>query len=600
MKRFLALILCLCLCLSMAPVSSAARSVAFQETLAQDLKELGLFRGVSETNFDLGRAPTRTEALVMLIRVLGKEEQALSGTYSHPFTDVAAWADPYVGYAYENGLTKGVSDDRFGTGNATCEQYLTFVLRALGYDDAAGDFSWSDPYELALSTGVCPGIVNHSEFWRADVVLISYAALPVYLKNSTQTLAGKLIASGVFTREKYDSVYDANAIAAYSTPRKLSAEEIYAQCSPAVFYIEVYDASGKAFASGSGFFLTSDGVAVTNYHVIDGACTAKATVSDTGAVYDITGVWDCSKESDWAVIQVDGSGFSSLSIGDVASIAGGQTVYAIGSPLGLQNSITQGVISNTARQESGVSYIQTSAAISHGSSGGALIDEYGHVIGITSASYVEGQNLNLALPISVVDGYGKTSLTTLAQLNNAAAPSTPSAPAAADGTTYGLLKAWIAANANDLFLDQYAAYRVVETDPSGYATDLVLFYDTENACLSMNYTFYFSSGAKASCWLDLSASGTTHTTYYYYYNSIYDQTAAAKGAAYVDAPTFSGDTPVRFQQYEGSAYDKDYHQKTNAMMVELCLYDLQIILTENAAYFSGADITAFGFPAFKT
>ena len=82
----------------------------------------------------------------MLIRVLGKESEALNGSWEHPFNDVADWADKYVGYAYENGLTNGVSDTQFGTGTASSFTYLTFVLRALGYSDVNGaDFTWDKP-----------------------------------------------------------------------------------------------------------------------------------------------------------------------------------------------------------------------------------------------------------------------------------------------------------------------------------------------------------------------------------------------------------------------------------------------------------------------
>ena len=141
--------------------ADAGRDVAYEESLAADLKQLGLFKGVSETNFDLKRAPTRLEALVMLIRILGKEQDALNETREHPFTDVPAWADAYVGYAYENGLTKGMSATKFGSGDAGAGTYLTFVLRALGYSDTDGaDFTWDNPYGLARRIGCRHGVLR--------------------------------------------------------------------------------------------------------------------------------------------------------------------------------------------------------------------------------------------------------------------------------------------------------------------------------------------------------------------------------------------------------------------------------------------------------
>lgn len=216
MKKLLALLTAAALSLSL-PLTAAARDTSFEETIASDLKSLGLFKGVSETDFDLNREPSRVEALVILIRVLGKEQDALGGYWYHPFTDVPSWADSYIGYAYQNGLTNGVSETEFGAGNAGAGTFLTFVLRALGYSDANGeDFSWQDPYTLAESVGILPDCVNTDVFWRSDVALVSYAALGANLKNSVETLAEKLITAGVFTEYQFDSCYDACALTSFA------------------------------------------------------------------------------------------------------------------------------------------------------------------------------------------------------------------------------------------------------------------------------------------------------------------------------------------------------------------------------------------------
>lgn len=184
--------------------------------------------------------------------------------------------------------------------------------------------------------------------------------------------------------------------------KELSAEQIYEKCSSAVFYIEVYNSFGEMTASGSGFFIDNNGTAVTNYHVINGCYSAKITLSNEKKTYDIMGVYDFDENEDWAIIETGVKNSNYLEIGTSSTVVGGATVFAIGSPLGLQNTISQGLISNPQRTEENVSYIQTSAAISSGSSGGALLNKYGEVIGITSASYIEGQNLNLALPMSYI------------------------------------------------------------------------------------------------------------------------------------------------------------------------------------------------------
>ena len=182
---------------------------------------------------------------------------------------------------------------------------------------------------------------------------------------------------------------------------KLSAEQIYSKCSPAVFYIEVYNSRGLPVSTGSGFFISKDGTAVTNYHVTEGASALKIYLPD-GRTYWVDSIVSASAAKDIAIIKVKGSNFPYLEIGDSDTVRGGQAIFAIGSPLGLSNTISDGIVSNPSRSISGLNYIQISAPISHGSSGGALLNQAGQVIGITSAGFDDGQNLNLAIPINLI------------------------------------------------------------------------------------------------------------------------------------------------------------------------------------------------------
>ncbi len=186
----------------------SARDYTYAEEIANKLKSIGLFKGVSDTDFDLDRAPTRTEAVVMLIRFLGKEAEALEGKHSHPFTDVPEWANAYVGYAYENKLTNGISATEFGaTSDASAAMFLTFVLRALGYSDANGaDFTWDNPYELAEKAGILTDTVNRDQFYRADVAIVAYNALEADMKGTDKALSEMLIENGAFTAEDYAKI----------------------------------------------------------------------------------------------------------------------------------------------------------------------------------------------------------------------------------------------------------------------------------------------------------------------------------------------------------------------------------------------------------
>ena len=209
MKKLISLLLILTMLLCMAPAASAADAEATQA--AETLYTLGLFRGTG-TNadgtpiFDLDKTPTRNQAIIMLVRLLGKENEALAGTWEIPFTDVTDAVRPYVGYAYANGLTNGYTATTYcGTNPIRANQYITFVLRALGYESGK-DFEVGTAWTLSDALGITHGQYNASNaanFIRGDVTQISVSALPVQQKASTETLSGKLIREGVFTEDQY-------------------------------------------------------------------------------------------------------------------------------------------------------------------------------------------------------------------------------------------------------------------------------------------------------------------------------------------------------------------------------------------------------------
>lgn len=199
-RRLLCLLLALVLLLSMLPAVYAASDEA--QTAADALHTLGLFNGTG-TNadgtpiYDLDRTPTRHEAVTMLVRLLGMESDAKYGKWELPFTDVDAWAKPYVGYAYANGLTAGTGASTYSGGaSVTAAQYITFVLRALGYTSGV-DFEWDRAWELSDQIGLTDGRYNASTsvFTRGDVALISYRALSVCLKDTDTPLSATLTAS---------------------------------------------------------------------------------------------------------------------------------------------------------------------------------------------------------------------------------------------------------------------------------------------------------------------------------------------------------------------------------------------------------------------
>lgn len=203
-KKLLSLLLAVTLLASLFLVTASAnQNREAMELSAHILYELGLFRGVGNDKdgnpvLDLDRAPTREEAAVMLVRLLGKETEALAKNHSSPFTDVSGWAKPYIGYAYQNQFTNGMSENYFGAKeNVTPAQYLTFVLRALGYN--ANDFHWQTAWDLTNELRITsPGTYDASttNFIRGDIALISSNALNGKMKNSSDNLLAYLNKNG--------------------------------------------------------------------------------------------------------------------------------------------------------------------------------------------------------------------------------------------------------------------------------------------------------------------------------------------------------------------------------------------------------------------
>ena len=172
---------------------------------AYALKKLGLVRGAAD-GMELYRGNTRAESITMLIRLLGEETPALSAAHKHPFVDVDAWAQRYVGYAYRMGYTKGVSDTRYGGSEMTTSiQYMTFILRSLGYSEEAGDFKYLTAVNDAVRLGVIPqstaAELNSNEFKRDHVVHISYLAMSARVKGSDMTLLARLVANGAVSSD---------------------------------------------------------------------------------------------------------------------------------------------------------------------------------------------------------------------------------------------------------------------------------------------------------------------------------------------------------------------------------------------------------------
>lgn len=198
-KKFLILLVVVALL-----TASAFAATVTQYNTADAMNELGLFQGMGGGDYALDNGLTRAQGTTLLVRMIGKEAEANSNTYTTPFTDVDAWAAGYIGYAYQNGITNGVSATAFGSNQPMTDyMFLTLTLRALGYSDSGADalFTWNDPYALAYDLGLITTATADIAFTRADAVTVFWNALDVKLNGVEDTLADRLVSQGIFTAE---------------------------------------------------------------------------------------------------------------------------------------------------------------------------------------------------------------------------------------------------------------------------------------------------------------------------------------------------------------------------------------------------------------
>ena len=183
MKKLISILLSMLVMFSLVvPVS--AEYVPQFEYEAQMLYDLGLFKG-TDNGFELDKKCDRLQAAALFIRLLGKETEAINNPKTHPFKDVPEWASPYVGQMYHDGYTKGISENEYGTGDTTANQFATFCLRALGYLEVGynkpGTLYYS--YEQALEKMLERFIIRKESFdiiEQRDVFLRDYAVKMAY------------------------------------------------------------------------------------------------------------------------------------------------------------------------------------------------------------------------------------------------------------------------------------------------------------------------------------------------------------------------------------------------------------------------------------
>lgn len=284
------------------------------------------------------------------------------------------------------------------------------------------------------------------------------------------------------------------------TAQEYSSTELPIMFQNSVGEVVIYDQSGQQLALGTCFVYSSDGKLITNYHVIESGYSAKVTLA--GTTYDVTGVLAYDKNIDLAVLKIGTTGLEPVHICTETHLTG-ETVYAIGSSLGLTATFSNGMITQAERPMDGVTYIQHDAPISSGNSGGPLINKYGEVIGINTWTIRESQNLNFAIHTAELAKLDYSTPMTMAQFFQK------------ESSPYNTLKNYILTygTAGDGF--SYVSLGTVTSSGTTFERFAYYFYDTN--------TLSFDCVVNNTYWTYFEIGESLNGVYNWYYFDDYDQ-----------------------------------------------------------------------------
>lgn len=401
-NRFFAVLCALALLVSAVPAASALEGESSRA--ADTLAALNIVRG----DYALNAPATRAHAAVLLVRLAGAGSKAAPITSRSPYYAAPAYARSSIAYAAGQGWITSLSAQSYRPdAPVTADAWCSMLLRMLGYSDKAGDFNPSGAAAFARRIGLLTQSLS-GPLTRGQLFQSMRDALSFSYKDGSATVAERLVEQGAVSRAT------ANALGLL-TP-ELTARQAADRHMAAVFCLDTYETqkeidAKEPSANASGFFISADGLAVTNYHSIEDSICATATLA-TGEVYPVEEVVYYDTGIDIAVLRVSRtstegkstSAFACLELAGADDIRAGDTVYTLGNPLGLGLAVSSGIISSPARdvERYTLPCVMNTADISRGSSGGALLNVYGRVIAVTSGAYTYGNSMYLAVPVDPV------------------------------------------------------------------------------------------------------------------------------------------------------------------------------------------------------
>lgn len=370
------------LMLLLGAVPSAAALEGESRRAAEALAGLGLIDAVPDREV-LNRPASRLDGTNLLARLSGAVRADMP-TGAQDYAAAKGWV-----------TVTGGQDEPL-----PASEFCASLLRLLGYEGFTNENADLFARRAALTTRDYDETLTLGDLYQLSLDALAYPA------RDGSTLAQGLAEKGLCTQAQIQPLF----------PEELTARQVADRHMAAAFQLDVYYTE-KAFKKGlrsnggSGFFVSADGLAVTNYHTIDGAVRATVTLI-TGETFPVDRVLFADPDADLALLRVSRTSadktevpfFSYLEIAEEPALRRGDRIYTLGVPLGITSAISEGIVSATDHQVSKFSApcVVNTADISHGSSGGALLNVYGHVVGVTSGAYEAGNSLYISVPLAPV------------------------------------------------------------------------------------------------------------------------------------------------------------------------------------------------------
>ncbi|MBQ8344918.1 MAG: serine protease [Clostridia bacterium] len=351
-----------------------------------------------------------------------------------------------------------------------------------------------------------------------------------------------------------------------------TATEINDQAIRYVGEIITYNKAGTALSLGTGVVYSSDGMILTNYHVIEGAYSAKITIN--GASHTVRNVLAYDKDIDLAVLQIRGSDFEHATLCSEA-VPVGSKVYAVGSSKGLTNTFSQGIVTYYDRVIDNVRYLQHDASITNGNSGGPLINEYGEVIGINTWGVADSQNLNFAVFVAELRRLDFDTPMTMAEFYRASY------------SPEEILLNWLLQNID------YEDDTVIRADYVVEDTFYSICYGVQTDILFVDVLWSFDDGTEMYLMVNLTDDDEEHLFYADYYQG---NTTLHQSNGILIGSSFTETSPLLYTESDG--LDPDDAGLTEVYQLGICDL-LSWFEWYMDGYSVGVSLADFGFTAYE-